>query len=258
MSNTNSKMKIASGMSTDDIEAFINVHGNEHMKNEFAGVYPSDKLVDTAEILQNLRTVNHNLAYVIANTDPKGKPGTHWWTMFNIAPSNSIYFFDSFGLAGFKRFILQDDAVILENVFSNEGTRKTDGITFETIAFQVNSYKTLTQNSIDQLSRTAVGFLNFLTSFAKYNKYKKVLNVHIVKDSLQEFNTSYCGAFCLYLLFNLFNPEESSSVINDRRVTPKVVNTLISELFYNGEENKRNTSIIKAFIREYDIQGEFT
>ena len=129
---------------------------------------------------------------------------------------------------------------------------------FETIVFHVNTYKSLTQNSIDRLSRTAVGFLDFLAAFAKYNKYKKVINVHVVKDCLQEFNTSYCGPFCLYLLLNLFNPEENSTVVNERQVTPRVVNTLISELFYNGTENKRHTNIIKAFIREYDIQEDFT
>ena len=251
-------MKVGRGMSTDEIESFIKINGSVHMKREFAGVYPADRVVEGSEIIQNLRTVEHNLAYVIANTDPKDKPGTHWWTMFNVAPADSIYFFDSFGLVGFKRFILEDDVALLKNVFTSKDTSETDGIAFETIEFHVNAYKSLTQNSIDKLNEAAVGFLDFLAAFAKYNRYQKVINVHIVKDALQEFNTSYCGPFCLYLLFNLFNPEDNSTVVNERQVTPRVVNTLISELFYNGTENKRNTNIIKAFIREYNIQGDFT
>ena len=61
------------GMSMDEIESFIKKQCNEHMKNEFAGVYPADRIDDASEILQNLRTVDHNLAYIIANTDPKDK-----------------------------------------------------------------------------------------------------------------------------------------------------------------------------------------
>ena len=248
---------VARGMSTDKIESF-ETSGSQHMKQEFAGVYPADRIVDSVEIIQNLRTVDHRLAYVIANTDPKNEPGTHWWTMFNIGPADSIYFFDSFVLAGFKRFILQDDAAILGNIFTSGNTSRTGGIEFETIGFDVNAYKSLTQNSIDNLSKTAVGFLDFLTAFAKYNRYRKILNVHVVKDALQEFNTSYCAAFCLYLLFNLFSPEENSTVVNERQITHRVVDKLIAELFYNEANSKRNSDIVRAFIKEYEIKGEFT
>ena len=154
-----------------------------------------------------------------------------------------FYFFDSFGLAGFKRFILQDDAAILRNIFTSGNTSRTGGIEFETIGFD---------------GKTAVGFLDFLTAFAKYNRYRKILNVLVVKDALQELNTSYCAAFCLYLLFNLFSPEGNSTVINERQITHRVVDKLIAELFYNEANSKRNSDIVRAFIKEYEIKGEFT
>ena len=70
------------------------------MNHEFSGVYAADEVADSAK--NNLRTVKHNLAYVIANTDKRNEPGTHWWTIINIHPLNTIFSFDSFGLRFWK------------------------------------------------------------------------------------------------------------------------------------------------------------
>ena len=70
-------------------------------------------------------------------------------------------------------------------------------------------------------------------------------------------NTSYCGAFCLYLLFNLFNPEAYSGIVSDRQVNNETVNRLVAELFYPERENSSNTAIIKRFIKEYNVPGSF-
>ena len=236
---------MAQGMSSREIEQFIERRGGEHMNNEFAGVYSSDNVVESSEILNNLKSVSHNLAYVVANTDASDKSGTHWWTILNIVLANAIYFFDSFGEIGFDRFILQDDNMkVLQGTFTSLHQSTVGGINFETIGFDLNKYKSLTQTQIDGLSDAAEGFLEFLAAFAKYNKYKPFVKIHLVKDALQEMNTSYCGAFCLYLLFNLFNPEEDSGIVSARQVNNETVNRLVAELFYPERENSSNTAII--------------
>ena len=245
------------GMSNEEIEEFIFKHGGKHMNKEFAGVYSANTVPSSAEILQSLRTVNHNLAFLIANTDPSEEPGTHWWTIINIVPANAIYFFDSFGILGWKRFILQDDIKLLSNVLTSEETEIINNIEFETLKFNIDVYSDLEDDSLNELSPAAAGFLEFLLAFAKYNKIKHFIKINVVKDSLQDLNTSYCGAFCLYLLYNLFNPEDSSSIIDDSFVTADTLNQLISELFHNETKTTLNSKIMKKFIKEYNIKGSF-
>ena len=121
---------MAQGMSSREIEQFIERRGGEHMNNEFAGVYSADNVVESSEILNNLKSVSHNLAYVIANTDASDKSGTHWWTIFNIVPANAIYFLDSFSEIGFDRFILQDDMKVLQGTFTSLHQSTVGGINF--------------------------------------------------------------------------------------------------------------------------------
>ena len=70
-----------------------------------------------------------------------------------------------------------------------------------------------------------------------------------MKDTLQDIRTSYCGVFCLYLLYNLFNPKTDSGIVEERSVTGKTMQRL------NGAQ--KNSQLLQEFVDEYDIAGTF-
>lgn len=55
--------------------------------------------------------------FVIMNTDRSDKKGTHYWSFLDLYPKKEISFFDSFGLEGFKEFIVNDDKRTINNIF---------------------------------------------------------------------------------------------------------------------------------------------
>ena len=64
--------------------------------------------------------------FVIANTDSSEKGGTHWWSILDYKPKTDIFCFGSFGLDGFKNFIIQDDQEVIEKIFGTGKMTKTD------------------------------------------------------------------------------------------------------------------------------------
>ena len=80
-----------------------------------------------------------------------------------------------------------------------------------------------------------------------------------MKDTLQDIRTSYCGVFCLYLLYNLFNSKTDSGIVEERSVTGKTMQRLINELFYPSKDNgaQKNSQLLQEFVDEYDIAGTF-
>ena len=57
--------------------------------------------------------------FAIFNTDRENKPGTHWWSFLNIYPKKNLLLFDSFGFAGFKEFIVDNDINIVDKLLFN-------------------------------------------------------------------------------------------------------------------------------------------
>ena len=156
----------AKGMSSPDLENFIRKHGGAHMNHKFAGVYAADEVADSAKKNHNLRTVKHNLAYVVADTDQRNEPRTHWWTIINIHPLNTILFFDSFGLLGFGNFNVQDDVEILKGIFQRKEAKykfHASQIQFDTIVCHVKEYTQMPNNLKNKLSPAAKGFLKLRT-----------------------------------------------------------------------------------------------
>ena len=54
--------------------------------------------------------------FIIANTDASNKAGVHWWSILDIEPRNELFFFDSFGLDGLKKLIIQGDRKIIDKI----------------------------------------------------------------------------------------------------------------------------------------------
>ena len=81
--------------------------------------------------------------FIIANTDSSSRGGTHWWSILDIEPKTDIFVFDSFGLDGWRHFIIQDDKKVIEKIlFGTEQMTRTDNkITLVNIKFNLNPCK---------------------------------------------------------------------------------------------------------------------
>ena len=152
--------------------------------------------------------------FIIANRDSSDKDGVHWWSILDIGPRNDIFFFDSFGLDGLKHFIIQDDKKIVDKILIGiEQMDKTDQkITLCKIKFNLGACKQLSKEEIDSLSDTARDFFYFVQAFGIKLKLRSFVNIWMVEDRIQDFDSATCGIFQLYFYENLFNPNKNSKI----------------------------------------------
>ena len=81
---------------------------------------------------------------------------------------------------------------------------------------------------------------------------RKVVDVFMVDDCLQDLESDTCGIFQLYFYTNLFLPKEDSEIVNNSKLTMKTITTLLNELFVlDINENERR---VEAFATELDIK----
>ena len=81
---------------------------------------------------------------------------------------------------------------------------------------------------------------------------RKVVDVFMVDDCLQDLESDTCGIFQLYFYTNLFLPKEDSKIVRNSKLTMKTVATLLNELFVlDINENERR---VEAFATELDIK----
>ena len=75
------------GISNFQIENGITNIGDDDLKNNFVGVFPSNymnKFIDHASTISS----KGKYPFIIANTDSSEKPGVHWWSILYIEPKN--------------------------------------------------------------------------------------------------------------------------------------------------------------------------
>ena len=109
---------------------------------------------------------------------------------------------------------MQDGRKIVEKVlFGTEKMTKTDNkITLCKIRFNLNACKNLSKVELDSLSDTAMNFFHFIQAFGIKLKLRNFVNICMVKDRVQNLDSSTCGIFQLYFYDNLFNPDENSKI----------------------------------------------
>ena len=106
---------------------------------------------------------------------------------------------------------------------------KTDQkITLCKIKFNLGACKELSKKEIDSLTDTARDFL-FLSSIWNKLKLRSFVSIWMVKDRIQDLDSSTCGIFQLYFYENLFNPD--SKIQNESKFKKSTVETLLNELF---------------------------
>ena len=237
------------GILGNEFTKFIYNHGGDHMINEFVGVYASNEIDSFIPLAAEIRRRNHYLPFIILNTDRNDQEGTHWMSLLNFCPNTNILIFDSFGEIGLKHFIITNENIKYIKTFFklNKKTKETNVFEFDSKSFK-------NAPSLNYLSKFAYDLFNFLNEFCEYNELEKI-NLHYIKKQIQTINSSYCGPFVLKFLYNLFNPFESSSIVEDKLCNLNTIEKIINELFSGGLEiNEEN--IIK-FIEKYHIKGDY-
>ena len=241
----------------------------KHLKDNFTGVFPVDKLKDIVETFDD-----KVYPYCIFNTDKSTEKGTHWCGAHILNDKNGLpkfFLFDSFGALGLKAFFIQNDVNILSNIITNFDEFKKDfdnddESTFDFYKWNIDckKYLELPKEKIKQLSPTCVGFFNLLMSYLRYNNKKyniqnNTIDVYGIKDQLQNVERTTCGLFVLYYFFNLFKPE-SYFGLNENIGDINTVKKLLSMIFapVNEENNKQdlNFIIITEFRNRHNIKAK--
>ena len=95
--------------------------------------------------------------------------------------------FDSFGLEGFKLFIVDNDEAIIDELLFNFRKCKVSltnqKITLYTMKFSTNTWENLVHQKKEQLTEVAQNFFHLLTQFAKLKK-TNTMNILIVENDL--------------------------------------------------------------------------
>ena len=220
-------------------EAFKKID-DEDLLDNFVGVLPSNymnKFINHAAMIKD----SGKFPFIIAKTDASDKPGVHWWSIRDIEPRTDIVFFDSYGTEGIKHFIIQYDRQIVDKILIGieKMGRTDDKITLCKIKFNRGACKHLTENEINSLSDTAKNFFHFIQAFRIKLKLRDFVNIWMVEDRLQDFESATCEIFQIYFYQNLLNPDQNSKIKSETKLNKKTEETLLNELFsLDDKENK--------------------
>ena len=100
---------MSKGLSNFQIDDFFKDEENEELKKNYMGTHSIDSINKYINFYEIIKRRNAKYPFEIFNTDKENEPGVHWWSFLDIDPKNSLFLFDSFGLAGFKLFIVNND-----------------------------------------------------------------------------------------------------------------------------------------------------
>ena len=106
----------------------------------------------------------------------------------DIHPKNNLFLFDSFGLEGFKLFIVNNDQQIINALLYNFRkceSKSTQKLQLCVIKFCVETWQKMPQKRKDQLTETAQNFFHLLANslqnsmheFTHFRKYYSKINI---------------------------------------------------------------------------------
>ena len=105
------------GLSNFQIDKFSKNNGNEDFKKNYMGTYSIDSITRYIHFYEIIRRRNAKYPFAIFKTDKENEPGIHLWSF--IHPKNKLFLFDSFGVEGFKLFIVNNDQKIINELLYN-------------------------------------------------------------------------------------------------------------------------------------------
>ena len=66
------------------------------MESQFVGVFPAkEKEKNFLKFSENMKQKKAKYPFLIANTDPAAKSGTHWWSFLDTEQKDTSFSFDS-------------------------------------------------------------------------------------------------------------------------------------------------------------------
>ena len=83
------------------------------------GIYSVDSITRYINFYEIIRKRNGKYPFAIFNTDKENEPGVHWCSFMDICPKNNLFSFDSFGIEGFKLFIVNSNQKIINELLYN-------------------------------------------------------------------------------------------------------------------------------------------
>ena len=110
---------MSKGLSNYQIDDFFKDEENEDFKKHYMGTYSIDSITKYINFYEIIKRRNAKYPFAIFNTDKENEPGVHWWSFFDIQPKSNLFLFDSFGLEGFKIFIVDNDQQIIKELLYN-------------------------------------------------------------------------------------------------------------------------------------------
>ena len=245
------------GVTTLELEHFFISNGST-MESQFVGVFPADeKEKNFLKFSENMKQKKANYPFMIANTDPAAKSGTHWWSFLDTEQKDALFLFDSLGSYGILNFIVQNDLEVFNKLIPgqfNQIFKKDNKITLLRWSFKLDKYEKLKDRDINKLSDTAKHFFRLLYEFGKQKGVKNTVKVVTVDDNMQNLDTDYCGPFQMYFYLNLFEPLETSVVARStsKKLTVNLIGELLNEIFVI--ETKHNERMQDFFILQNDIE----
>ena len=237
-----------SGISNFTIKKTINEIDGD-LKQNFVGVFLSNETFKFFNFKHLIREKTAPYPFMIMNTDRSNKDGEHWWCLLEISFKDQIFLFDSFGFAGLKEFIIDNDKEIIDQFFySLEKINKKDKVINLTyVHFDIESYKKINKSS---LTTTARDLFHSLSQFGKVLN-KNSVDVFMVDDQLQNIESDTCGLFQLYFYINLFLPKESSKIVSNRTLNLRTIKNLLNEIF--SKDISQNEITVETFAAEHNI-----
>ena len=109
-------MTSRNGIIDTEVEKIFNNEMNNDLKRNFMGVDSSDSITKYINFYNIIKEKRAKYPFAIFNADRENKTGTHWWSFLDIYLKKLLLLFDSFGFAGFKQLIVDNDKNIIDNM----------------------------------------------------------------------------------------------------------------------------------------------
>ena len=153
------------GISNFQIDDFFRDEENEDLKKNYMGTYSIDLITRYINFYEIINRRTGKYPFSLINTDKENKPGVHWWSFIDIYPKSNLFLLDSFGIEGFKLFIVNNDQNIINKLLYNFKKWKNKSKQKSKLCTMKFCVETK-----DQLTGTAQNFFHLLEQFSKLKK----------------------------------------------------------------------------------------
>ena len=217
------------------------------------GTYSIDSITRYINFYEIIKRRDAKYPFAIFNTDKENEPGVDWWSFMDIHSKNNLFLFDSFGVEGFKIFIVNNDQKIINELpynFKKYESKSSQKLRLCTMKLCAETWQKMSKKTKDQLTDTVQNFFHLLEQFAKL-KETHCMNVLILENSIQDLISPNCGEFQLCFYKNLFDLDEKSKILNHQTLNKSTLETIINETF--STDVAENEHIVNNFKEKYEL-----